>query len=703
MPDLELFLFGPPRLRRGEQVVELTRRKGAALLAYLLLTNQPHSRDALASLFWPESDQSGARASLRRTLYRLNQEVGEEILLATSETIERNPQAEVWLDVEAFRQQITGCLEEEEAGAQVTAGCLQRLAKAAELYGDDFMAGFSLPDSPDFDEWQFFQREALRRSLARVLVRLVEAHGEEGAWETAIDYARRHVALDPLHEPAHRQLMRLYARAGQQAAALRQYELCKQRLEEELGVAPDAETEELYEAIRTRRFPAADAGAAGSPGEALTLPQTPVQTRYVQSGEVHIAYQVLGQGPPDVVFVGGFVSHLEHMWQEPRLARFWQRLASSCRLILFDKRGVGLSDRVGYAPTLEHTMDDILSVMDVVGVERAVLFGVSEGGPNSALFAATYPHRVSGLILYGTVAKFTRAPHYPWALTREQWSRWLKYLLDNWGTAVSVEGFAPTLAGDDDFRQWWAQMLRLSSSPGAVQAVLEVAQDIDVRHVLPAIGVPTLVLHREDDIMMRVEGGRYLAEQIPTAKYVELPGADHWWWVGDAGGLLNEIESFLAEVERSAVPDRVLATILMAGVVDGEGAAGEAFGQLLQREAARFRGREVVAGNGERPALSFDGPSRALHCARALRDHARREGMDLQIGLHTGECDRSDSRLSGIPVQVAARLQKKAAPGQILLSNTVKDLVAGSGLDFLEEGTFRIPEADQSWRLFSLA
>ena len=476
---------------------------------------------------------------------------------------------------------------------------------------------------------------------------------------------------------------------------------------------------ERAERIPTMRQVAAELEAiqAGKPetgnvegriSPASLLPRSPAvaqgrpQTHYIRSGDVHIAYQVLGKGPVDLVFVGGFVSHLEQAWEEPGLSQFMQRLASFSRLIIFDKRGMGLSERVGYSPCLDHTMDDILAVMDAANSQRAVLFGVSEGGPNSILFAATYPDRVTALILYGTMAKFTRTADYPWALTPRQWDAWLDRLIDNWGNPTSIEYFAPSRAHDPAFLTWWAQLLRLGSSPAGVKSVLEVARDIDVRHVLPAVRVPTLVLHRAGDKAMRVEGGRYLAQHIQNAKYVELDGDDHWWWVGDTEAILVEIELFLQDITEPEVPDRMLATILFVEMIDEDSleARERAYRSLVRGEVGRFRGREVKQ-DGRRFLAIFDGPSRALACVQAVRNAARSLDVTIRAGLHTGECEFVNGELRGIAVQIAAGILERSAPGQILLPRTVMDLVVGAGFTFEDHGRHLLEGISAEWRLFA--
>jgi DNA-binding SARP family transcriptional activator/pimeloyl-ACP methyl ester carboxylesterase len=696
VPALRLFCLGPPRLERDGRPVEIGLRKAWALLVYLAVTKQAHSRDALAALLWPESDQSSARASLRRTLHQLSQLLDQPVIAAGPETISLASEAGVWLDVDAFLAHLSAGQPAAQPTGTLTAERRRQLAEAATLYRDDFLAGFSLPGCPAFDEWQFFQRENLRQLFAGVAQQLAQAWASEGDYETAILHARRWVALDPLHEPAQRQLMRLYARAGQPAAALRQYQECARSLQAELGVQPQPETTELFESIRHSR-------ALAAPVESTAVPEV----RYVQSGEVHIAYQVLGQGPVDLVFIGGFISHLEQTWEEPGLASFHRHLAESARLILFDKRGVGLSDRVGYPPSLEQTIEDVLAVMGAVGSRQVVLMGVSEGGPACILMAALYPERVSALVLYGTAPKFTRSADYPWALTASQWDAWLEQLVKGWGGPVDIEYFAPSRAGDPGLRQRWAHLLRSGSSPGGIKAVLEVEREIDVRPALPAIHVPTLILHRTGDRMMRIEGARYLAGQIPGARFVELPGADHWWFVGETAPILSQVDAFLKALGRWEQPEQVLATILATECVSLEpGLPGQArrdsYRALAQREVARFGGHWLP---GEVAPLlaAFNSPSPAIRCAAELREAARAGGLTGRTGLHAGECQRAGGRLSGPGLQIAAQVMAQAAPGEILISDTVRGLVVGAGFALAARGEPGAEDNAGGGRLFALA
>jgi class 3 adenylate cyclase len=438
------------------------------------------------------------------------------------------------------------------------------------------------------------------------------------------------------------------------------------------------------------------------------------QTRYAKSAGVHIAYQVVGEGPVDLVLVHGWISHLEHQWEEPLLARFLQRLASFSRLILFDKRGTGLSDRVAESalPTLEQRMDDVRAVMDAVGCARAGLLGIAEGGPMSVLFSATYPERTTALILYGTYAKWIRDSEYPWAPTREEHEAAFAAYEQRWGSPIGLKVFAPSLAADERWRQWWARTLRLAASPGAGVALYRMNIEIDIRHVLPTIRVPTLILHRAGERLMDIGGARYMAERIPDAKYVELPGVDHLPWVGDVDALIGEIQEFLTGVREVYESDRVLTTILFVDIVGSTERAvalGDAgwrdvldsyYGQVLQ-EVTRFRGRLIdTAGDGV--FASFDGPARAIRCACAIRGEMGHFGLAIRAGLHTGECTVLGDKVGGIAVHIGARVAARAGPGEILVSNTVKDLVAGSGLRFADRGTHSLKGVPGRWRLFAV-
>jgi DNA-binding winged helix-turn-helix (wHTH) protein/pimeloyl-ACP methyl ester carboxylesterase/class 3 adenylate cyclase len=436
------------------------------------------------------------------------------------------------------------------------------------------------------------------------------------------------------------------------------------------------------------------------------------ETQYVQNGDVNIAYQTIGEGDLDIVFVMGWVSHLEYFWKEPHFAAFLNRLASFSRLILFDKRGTGLSDRVpiNELPTLEQRMEDVHAVMDAVGSERAVLIGVSEGGPMCSLFAATYPEKTTALVMIGTYAKRIKDEDYPWGVSAEDREAFFELMKRDWGKPVGIEERAPTLAKDEDFRNWWATYLRMGASPGAAVALTKMNAEIDVRNVLPTVRVPTLVIHREGDLCLKVEEGRFVASQIPACKYVELGGIDHLPFVGEQTEILDEIEEFLTGMRQSEEYDRVLATVMSVKIVNPHEQAQavanwedfiERSGVYVRRQVELFKGREVSF--DERGLLAvFDGPARAIRCALAVNESARRLNLRVKTGLHTGECDVRDGKYGGVAVDLAQKIAETAALGEILASRTVKDLVAGSGIEFEEYGKKFFSDIQGEWRLFTV-
>jgi pimeloyl-ACP methyl ester carboxylesterase/class 3 adenylate cyclase len=441
---------------------------------------------------------------------------------------------------------------------------------------------------------------------------------------------------------------------------------------------------------------------------------TPV-TRYARSGDVHIAYQVVGEGPLDLVFVPGFVSNVEAAWESPARSRFFRRLASFSRLILFDKRGTGLSDRTSQIFTLEQRMDDVRAVMDAAGSERAALFGISEGGPMSVLFAATYPERTTALAMYGSYARRSWGPDHPFGWRDEEWSAVFANIERYWGTpeGLDLTLWAPSIAHDRALMESWAAYLRAAASPGAALAVMRMNREIDVRHVLPILRVPTLIVHRSDERWISVENGRDMAQRIRGAKFVELPGVDHVPWIGDADAIVDEVEEFLTGVRRGPEPDRVLSTILFTDIVGStERAAAlgdrnwrdllERYYALVRRELAHFRGREIdTAGDGF--LAMFDGPARAVRCAHAINRTVEPLGLSLRAGLHTGEVEMAGEKPGGIAVHIGARVASQAAAGEVLVSSTVKDLVSGSGIRFEDRGVHALKGVPGEWHLFLAA
>jgi len=436
------------------------------------------------------------------------------------------------------------------------------------------------------------------------------------------------------------------------------------------------------------------------------------ETKYAKSGDINIAYQCVGNGPLNLIYVMGWVSNVEYFWQEPSMEHFLQRLSSFSRLILFDKRGTGLSDKLTDLPTLEQRMDDVRGVMDAVGCEKAALFGVSEGGPMSALFAATYPERTSALIMYGSYPKRIWSEDFPWAPTPDQRQLFFDAIKNGWGGIVDLDIIAPSAMHDERFKKWWASYLRHSASPADALALAKMNTEIDIRHILSAIHSPTLIIHRTGDLDIAVEGSRYMAQKIPNAKFIELPGQDHLPWVGDADKILNEIELFLTGELHSAVGDRILATCLFTDIVGSTEAAHsmgdmqwknllQSHNEIIRHQLVRHKGNEIKT-TGDGFLATFDGPARAVRCACAIRDNLRQIGIEIRAGLHTGECEMMDGDIGGIAVHTAARVLSLAGAGEVFTSATVKDLVAGSGIQFEMKGNFKLKGVPGEWNIFKV-
>jgi pimeloyl-ACP methyl ester carboxylesterase len=438
----------------------------------------------------------------------------------------------------------------------------------------------------------------------------------------------------------------------------------------------------------------------------------PPITRYARSGDVNIAYQVVGDGPFDLVWVPGWISNVEESWEVPEYGRFLSRLASFSRLILFDKRGTGLSDPVplGNLPGLEQRMDDVRAVLDAAGSTNAAVFGASEGGNLSILFAATYPERMRALVLSAIYAKRLRSADYPWAPTREEREQQHAHLERDWSGEMDLATLAPT--ADPALRRRIATFFRRSASPGAAVALNRMNTEIDTRAALPSITAPTLVLCRTGDREVSVEEGRWIAGRIPGARFVELPGAEHLTWTGDTDGLLDEVEEFLTGVRRAPDPDRWLATVLFTDIVDSTPQAA-ALGDrawrdlvhrhhaLVRRQLDHFGGQEIdTAGDGF--FATFDGPARAVRCGSAIVAGVEALGMQVRAGVHTGECEMVDGKVGGIAVHIGARVAGQASPGEVLVSSTVKDLVVGSGLRFHQRGRTALKGVPGEWQLYAV-
>ena len=437
------------------------------------------------------------------------------------------------------------------------------------------------------------------------------------------------------------------------------------------------------------------------------------ETRYTRSGDVSIAYQVAGDGPLDLVFIPGFVSHLDLYWAAPETAAFLRRLASYSRLILFDKRGTGLSDPVPLdrLPTLEERMDDVRAVLDAVDCRQAAVFGFSEGGLLSVFFAATYPERITALALYGAFAKRLWSPDYPWAPKPDDREREIEVLERNWSSRMDLDQLAPS--EDDAFKDRLATYFRRSASPGAGVALMRMNTQLDVRDVLPSIQAPTLVLHRTHDRDVKVEEGRWIAAQIPGATFVELPGDSHTLWAGDTDEIVDQVEQFLTGTRRGPEPDRVLTTVLFTDIVGSTERATklgdrrwrellERHHSLVRQQLERFHGREVdTAGDGF--LATFDGPARAIRCGSAVVTGIRALGLEVRAGVHTGECELFGDTVAGLAVHTGARVASLAGPGEVLVSQTVTALVAGSGIEFVDRGTHELKGVPGEWRVYAVS
>lgn len=514
MAQFSVQTLGFPQIRRDGRPCPLALRKGLALLVYLAEAKGPVGRDVVATMLWPDGGEDVVRARLRRLMCRLRLTLGEDVLTADRSTVRWSSAIDLQLDSQRFEQ---ACDRGE-------------FEWACRNYPADFLEGFSPGDCPQFDEWAFFRREALRGRAIQALERVVHDSHAAGNYVAAAAHAGRLVQLDPLSEVYGRHLIRNLLLAGDRAAAERHFDALSQRLHDALDVVPEAETRALL-------------------NTATALPiEEPPPTRYVCDDGVHLAFQTYGAGRIDILVLPGFVSHVERIWEEPRCREFLSSLAKMGRLILLDRRGIGLSDRVGFNPSVDATARDIGTVLDAAGTGRVVLFGASESGPACIKFAADYPDRVAALILFGSLAKGSATADYPHALQASQYEDWLQRLVAAWGGPAGIETFAPSLSGDPLARAWWAGLLRAASSPGAIKGVLETLRDMDVRDLLGRISSPTLVLHRHGDRAVRIGAGRHLASHIAHARYVELEGADHWAFAGDQRAVLVSIRQFVSSL-----------------------------------------------------------------------------------------------------------------------------------------------------------
>jgi DNA-binding SARP family transcriptional activator/class 3 adenylate cyclase/predicted alpha/beta hydrolase len=726
---VRFLVLGPMEVQDGETSVPVRSAKQRLLLAALLVhANAVVSVDRLTDILWGDALPADAAATLRNYVSRLRAilEPGQTAASPECKLATRPPGYMLRVDQD---QVDTSCFELLVAEGRVAlregdpVAAAERLGKALALWRGPALAEFA--DEP------FAQAEAARLDELRLcaLEDRIEAELAQGRHGEVIGDLEVAARANPTRERLWARWMLALYRCGRQAEALGAYQELRAHLGEELGITPNPDLVALEEAILLQKSeldwvpspPEPVAVAALTRNgvtrrDALSTAPMPVMptTRYAQASDgVHIAYQVIGDGPFDLVEVGGFVSHLEFAWEGPEYAHYLRRLAGFARLICFDKRGTGMSDPVPVhaLPSLEQRMDDFRAVLDAVGSDQAALFGESEGGQMAALFAATYPERTRALVTYGSYARLRNAPDFPLGQPDDFLEAFASDLEATWGEITEGSVWAVNATRDPRFRDWLGRWVRNSASPGAAATLLRMDYEIDVRQVLPAIRVPTLVLHRVDDPLIPVEHGRYLAAHIPGAKLIELPGNDRLVFAGDVDRLVDEIEEFLTGRRPQPDPDRILATLLFTDIVDSTRQAVELgdrrWRQLLDRhdevmrcEFERFRGREVTS-TGDGYLAAFDGPARAVQCALALTEAARRLGVELRVGIHTGECEQRGDQLGGVAVHIAARVAALAQPGQVLTSRTVPDLVAGSGLEFSARGDHQLKGVPGTWALFA--
>jgi DNA-binding SARP family transcriptional activator/pimeloyl-ACP methyl ester carboxylesterase len=664
---MEFKLLGPLEVGDGSAAVVVAGRKQRALLARLLLdANRTVAADRLVDDLWGDDVPESAQKMVQIYVSQLRKVLPDGMLRTRPPgyALEVDPAAIDLVRFEQLRRE--GDAAHAAGDARLAA---QRLTEALSLWRGEALAEFQEP---------FARAEAARLDelrLACVEARIA-ADLDRGRHAELVAELEGLIARHPLREGLRaQQLLALY-RSGRQSEALAAYHAFRTRLAGELGLEPSARLRELEGRI-LRQDPGLDPAPSPSPSPALPTAAAP-EVSYVTSGDVSIAYQVVGEGEVDLVLVHGWVCSFQPGWERREIASFYRRLTGRGRLILFDKRGTGLSDRISRIASLEERMDDVRAVMDSVGSRRAVLLGISEGGPMVTLFAATYPHRTAGIVLMGAFARRLWAPDYPIGTRRED-TWWHAPDLESWGLPSArrfLDERAPSLTGDEDAYRWYASYLVRGASPGAAVQLSQMNAEIDVRHVLPSVHVPTLVLFREREYL--VEPARYMGERIPGARVVPLPGADHLPWEGDQEDVLREIDRFVEHLDAGAELDRILATVL---VIEADGT--EEACDAVRADVARFRGRELDLTNDTLVA-TFDGPARAIRCASVLMERARAHGRQARAGLHTGECDLNADLRTLIPALVAAELKTRAGPGEVLVSATVRDLVAGSGLAFGE-------------------
>ena len=709
---MEFRVLGPLEVRDGDREVQLRGGKERALLALLLLNlNRTLALDRIVDDLWGVEVPGTAQKMVQVYVSHLRKLLPPGTLKTRPPgyALELEPEQ---LDLNRFEAVVA------DARAALDAG---RARQAAERFSEA-LSLWRGPALAEFASEPFAQAEGARLEDLRLyaLEGRLDAELASGRHRAAVGELEALIAQHPLREHLRSQHMLALYRSGRHAEALAAYQEFRQTLAGDLGIDPPASLRELERLMLQQdpslELPEREGSRDGSvPVVASAGTDVTGEVSYARSGDIRIAYQVLGDGPIDLVLVHGWVCSFQPGWEYPKLAAFYRRLATMGRLILFDKRGTGLSDRVSpeRLPDLETRMDDVRAVLDAVDSRRAVVLGFSEGGSMSTLFAATHPERTLALVLVGTFPRMMYAPDYTIGHTEDVYRRRFAGLdEDDWASAVTREWLgriAPDLLTDEGAVRWYVSYVRRGASPGAVEALWRMNRQIDIRGVLPTIAVPTLVAFRSQEYFG--ERTRFMGERIPGARVVELPGNDHLPWEGDQAALLDEIEHFLSGVQTDVEPDRVLATLLFTDIVGSTAKAAELgdrawrdlltrHDQLVRGQVARFRGREVdMAGDGI--FATFDGPARAVRCASAIEDGLEALGLEARAGVHTGEIEQASGGVRGIAVHIAARIAASAGAGEVLVSGTVKDLVAGSGIAFEERGEHELDGVPGTWRLFA--
>jgi DNA-binding SARP family transcriptional activator/pimeloyl-ACP methyl ester carboxylesterase len=686
----------------GQPSDRIASRRARSLLGWLAVHPGLHPRGRVAGVFWPDVLEESARSSLRTTLATLRRELGKSaahVVTASRESVGIEPRADVRIDLQAFEQLVSR----------------GELEQAAALCRGDLLADLD-------DDWVNEPREHHRHRLLGVLAELAEDAERAGDLDAALDRTREQVTLDPLSEEAQRELVRRLAAAGDRAGALAAYQVYSLRLQRELGIAPSAECRELVERVRSGETgqdqPVNGAGAAVSrtelaASEASPAPATPVpEVRYARNGSVYLAYQSFGEGDLEFVFVPGLVSNLESAWDYPPYRQFMDRLASSARVTVYDKRGMGLSDPLDKAAGFDQHLDDLAVVMEAAEVTHPVVMGCCDGAAVAALFAGHHPGAVDSLVLYGAFPKLVRGPDYPEGVTQAGLEVALEGISQGWGAGASAAIFAADYFEDEEFCRWWGRYERAAASPGLVISALRLDGELDIRDVLSAIHVPTLLIHRTRDPAAPVKAARLMAERIPDARLVEFPGTLHWPWMGDTDLVIDEIEEFLIGRQKAVEHDRALATVLVTDIVGASEMAAE-FGErrwrrLLEDHDATA-GREIQAHQGmlirrtgDGLLATFDRPATAIRCAQSLAESLSHQGIEIRAGLHTGEIKLIGQDVGGMAVHIAAGVSSLAGAGQTLASRTVRDLVVGSGIAFEDAGAAQLRDVPGEWELLAV-